>query len=93
MPSRFRSAFGGTPWWKQPRPANMVEVSTVQQLVDELAASAAAEQLCVVEFYATWCTGCKALAPKMAELAAQRPEIKFLLIEGEENKVGAGRHG
>lgn len=39
------------------------------------------------QFYATWCQGCKALFPHMAELAAQRPDIKFLLVEGEENKV------
>lgn len=31
--------------------------------------------------------GCKALFPHMAELAARRPDIKILLIEGEENKV------
>lgn len=43
---------------------------------------------CSWQFYATWCQGCKALFPHMAELAAQRPDIKFLLIEGEENKVG-----
>lgn len=39
------------------------------------------------QFFATWCQGCKALFPHMAELAARRPDIKILLIEGEENKV------
>lgn len=48
-PSRFRNAFAQTPWWRLPRPANMRDVDSVQQLVDELAASAAAEQLVIVE--------------------------------------------
>ncbi|PRW60916.1 Thioredoxin-like chloroplastic [Chlorella sorokiniana] len=87
VPSRFRNAFAQKPWWRQPRPSNMTDVNSVQQLVDELAASASAEQLVIVEFYATWCQGCKALFPHMSELAAQRPDIKLLLIEGEENKA------
>lgn len=67
----------------------MVDVQSIQQLVDELAGAAAQEKLVVVEFFATWCTGCRALHPLMIQLAADRPEIRFLMIDGDENKVGA----
>lgn len=92
---RRTSAFlrPGAAWWKAPKPANMVDIRSVQHLVDELAA--ASDQLVVVEYYGTWCAGCRALAPLLAELAAARPEVKVLLVDGDENKArrGAGGRG
>ena len=66
----------------------MAEVQTIQSLVDALAAAAEQEQLVVVEYYASWCTGCRALYPLMVQLAQNRPDIRFLLVDGDENKVG-----
>ena len=43
-----------------------------------------------LQFYATWCSGCRALFPKLIELASSRPNVRFLQVDADENKVGPG---
>jgi thiol-disulfide isomerase/thioredoxin len=147
----------GSAWWKQPKPGNMDDISSVQQLVDALekhkhrlvvvevggpvcgwlagwlaagyeythhdfaqsspAAGGGAEQnqapnqnvkcaarcctmlhhasmcsLChLPQFYAAWCSGCKAAFPHVLQLAAAHPGVRFLLIDFDDNKASHDR--
>ncbi|EFN55749.1 hypothetical protein CHLNCDRAFT_134092 [Chlorella variabilis] len=78
-------------WWKAPKPANCRQVDSVQQLVDELEENQ--ERLVVVEFYASWCTGCRSLFPKLLALAEETPSVRFLLVDADDNKAMARKLG
>lgn len=45
------------------------------------------------QFYATWCTGCRALAPHLVALARERPAARFLFVDADDNRVVARRLG
>jgi thioredoxin 1 len=38
----------------------------------------------VVDFFATWCGPCKAVAPKVAALAAEKTEVRFYKVDVDE---------
>ncbi|KAL4422424.1 hypothetical protein ABPG75_008621 [Micractinium tetrahymenae] len=79
----------GAAWWKVPKPANMTAVNSVQQLVNEL--DAHKDGLVVVEFFGTWCGGCKALLPHVIRLAEEDPSIHWVTVDYDENKpLGRG---
>jgi thiol-disulfide isomerase/thioredoxin len=44
----------------------------------------------VVYFTATWCGPCKRLAPKLAEIVAQNPQIKWLKCDVDRNNYTPG---
>ena len=62
----------------------MREISSAQDLVDSLAD--AGDKLVVVDFFSPGCGGCKALHPKMCQLAEQSPDVQFLQVNYEEHK-------
>jgi len=72
-------------WWTKDNPSNMKDVTSVQQLVDELAD--AGDKLVVVEFYAPWCNACKALFPKVCRMMEDhKDDVVFLKVSFEANK-------
>lgn len=73
-------------WWTKDMPVNLTHVESVQQLVDELAEGAKADQLVVVDFFAPWCGACRSLFPKLKKLCAEHPDVRFLAINFDENK-------
>ncbi|KAK7286526.1 hypothetical protein RJT34_21580 [Clitoria ternatea] len=71
-------------WWEKGLQPNMKEVASAQDLVDSLLS--AGDKLVVVDFFSPGCGGCKALHPKICQLAEMNPEVLFLQVNYEEHK-------
>ncbi|KAG6737494.1 hypothetical protein POTOM_059018 [Populus tomentosa] len=71
-------------WWEKGLQPNMREVTSAQDLVDSL--MNAGDQLLVVDFFSPGCGGCKALHPKICQLAEMNPDVQFLQVNYEEHK-------
>ncbi|KAI4335979.1 hypothetical protein L6164_014563 [Bauhinia variegata] len=72
-------------WWEKTRKPNMIEIHSAQELVHYLLN--AGDTLVVVDFYSPGCGGCKALHPKICQLAELYPNAMFLQINYEELKT------
>ncbi|CAH2038558.1 unnamed protein product [Thlaspi arvense] len=71
-------------WWEKGLQENMREISSAQELVVSL--TNAGDKLVVVDFFSPGCGGCKALHPKICQLAEQNPDVQFLQVNYEEHK-------
>ncbi|KAJ7971839.1 thioredoxin-like 1-1, chloroplastic [Quillaja saponaria] len=71
-------------WWEKGHQPNMREAASAQDLVDSL--SNAGDKLVVVDFFSPGCGGCKALHPKICQLAEMNPDVQFLQVNYEEHK-------
>ena len=47
----------------------------------------------VVDFTAAWCPPCRMMDPILGRLAAERPDLRFLSIDVDENHETVARHG
>ncbi|CAI9104829.1 OLC1v1003596C1 [Oldenlandia corymbosa var. corymbosa] len=74
----------GQKWWEKGLQPNMKEVLGAQDLVDSLLN--AGDKLVVVDFFSPGCGGCKALHPKICQLAGQNPDVLFLQVNYETHK-------
>ncbi|EXB54327.1 Thioredoxin-like 1-2 [Morus notabilis] len=72
-------------WWEKTLKPNMVEIQTAQQLVDSLVN--AGDRLVIIDFYSPGCGGCKALHPKICQLAESNPNAIILKVNYEELKT------
>ncbi|KAL6554754.1 hypothetical protein OROHE_007493 [Orobanche hederae] len=72
-------------WWEKSLQPNMIDVDSAQDLVDYLCY--AGDKLVVVDFYSPGCGGCKALHPKICQLAEMNPKSIFLKVNYEEHKA------
>lgn len=71
-------------WWEKGLQPNMKEVTSAEDLVESL--SKAGDKLVVVDFFSPGCGGCKALHPKICQLAEMNPDVQFLQVNYEEHK-------
>ncbi|XP_009784833.1 thioredoxin-like 1-1, chloroplastic [Nicotiana tabacum] len=71
-------------WWEKGLQPNMKEVTGAQDLVDSLVN--AGDKLVIVDFFSPGCGGCKALHPKICQLAEMNPDVQFLQVNYEEHK-------
>ncbi|GER53113.1 thioredoxin-like protein [Striga asiatica] len=72
-------------WWEKSLQPNMIEINSAQDLVDYLSNSG--DKLVVVDFYSPGCGGCKALHPKICQLAEMNPDSIFLKVNYEKHKA------
>lgn len=61
--------------------AGIQSLSTVPELEEAMAASQAAGRLCVVKFFAPWCSACRVIGPKFKRLARDYPEHDFYEVD------------
>ncbi|MEA2283297.1 MAG: thioredoxin 1 [Solirubrobacteraceae bacterium] len=47
----------------------------------------------LVDFTASWCPPCRVMKPILAELAAERPHLKVVQIDVDDNAQAAAAHG
>jgi thioredoxin 1 len=47
----------------------------------------------LVDFTAAWCPPCRVMKPVLAELAAERPDLRFVQIDVDANQDAAARYG
>ncbi|XP_057982899.1 thioredoxin-like 1-1, chloroplastic [Malania oleifera] len=71
-------------WWEKGLEPNMKEVRSAQDLVNSL--FSAGDKLVVVDFFSPGCGGCRALHPKICQLAEMNPDVQFLQVNYEEHK-------
>ncbi|RKO91138.1 thioredoxin-like protein, partial [Blyttiomyces helicus] len=50
-------------------------------------------KLVVVDFTATWCGPCKAVAPRFDKLARENPGVVFVKVDVDEQQAIARQHG
>ncbi|KAL2516021.1 Thioredoxin-like 1-1 [Forsythia ovata] len=69
-------------WWEKTLKPNMIEIHSAQELVDNLLN--AGDRLVIIDFYSPGCGGCKALHPKICQLAESNPDAIILKVNYEE---------
>lgn len=70
--------------WEVDCPANMINVGSLQELVDTVEAEQdpASGRLVVVNFFAPECYACKSLQPKLRQIAGNNPDVLFVKVNG-----------
>ncbi|KAI7735433.1 hypothetical protein M8C21_033034 [Ambrosia artemisiifolia] len=71
-------------WWEKGLQPNMKEITGAEDLVESLLK--AGDKLVVVDFFSPGCGGCRALHPKLCQLAEMNPDVQFLQVNYEEHK-------
>lgn len=72
-------------WLKKNLKPNMIEIHSAEELVHSLLK--AGDALVVVDFYSPGCGGCKALHPKICQIAELYPNAIFLQVNYEKLKT------
>ncbi|KAE8661762.1 Thioredoxin-like 1-2 [Hibiscus syriacus] len=71
-------------WWEKNLKPNMLKIHSAEELVCSL--QNAGDRLVIIVFYSPGCGGCKALHPKICQLAEQNPDSIFLEVNYDELK-------
>ncbi|KAG6531076.1 thioredoxin-like 1-2, chloroplastic [Zingiber officinale] len=71
-------------WWEKGLQPNMKEIESAEDLSCSLLN--AGDQLVVVDFFSPGCGGCRALHPKICQIAELNPDVLFFQINYEQHK-------
>ncbi|KAI3983147.1 hypothetical protein MKX01_030869 [Papaver californicum] len=71
-------------WWDKTLKPNMIEINSATELVDSLLD--AGDKLVILDFYSPGCGGCKALHPKICQIADQNPNALIFKVNYEDLK-------
>ena len=52
-----------------------------------------ADTTVVVDFHAPWCAPCRVMDKAIAELAPERPDLRFVRIDVDDNPATAAQYG
>jgi thioredoxin 1 len=47
----------------------------------------------VVDFHAVWCGPCRMMSPILAQMAEERPDVRFVKLDVDDNQETAVRYG
>jgi thioredoxin 1 len=51
------------------------------------------ERPVIVDFWAAWCGPCRVMSPILADMAAERPDVRFVKLDVDSNQETAVRYG
>jgi thioredoxin 1 len=73
----------------------MPETQIVTTVTDDVFAAEVleAEQPVLVDFTAAWCPPCRVMKPVLAELAAERPDLRVVQLDVDEEQRTAAQYG
>lgn len=75
------------------RGGEVLEPTTLSEVDDILMKASAEGKLVVIDFSATWCGPCRAIAPLYKELSEQYGNTVFLKVDVDENPETAAKYG
>ncbi len=67
--------------------------TTVTHLTEDTFADGVSDGLTVVDFWASWCGPCRAMAPQFERAAALRPDYQFAKVDVDAEPGLAARYG
>ncbi|QEU59248.1 Trx3 [Kluyveromyces lactis] len=90
-----RAAFVRPLAFSQVRFQSTTDGSTIKHLTNlhEFEAAMKADNLSLVDFFATWCGPCKAVAPHVQKLSEKYSNVKFYKVDVDESPDIAGAFG